>query len=746
MIENGLIFLIGGLTAFLIMYIFRRIFGVSRDIDQSDGESFQKQDQKSNQPAAVGLLPSPRENQNVSAASLQILYDLNKSLDSTLDVFTIIDQALSSAISMMEGEKADYYRHQTDDNSLSLTRSIGRDSNEIEGINRNLNLGEIPGNLTWVLEHKKGILVGNTGNDPLWEQKGDESTQSSILSVPVLVDQQLTGIISLEHLEPDFYSREQEELLTAIAHQTGLAINNAQRFVEVAFLLNSLKAKQELQEKLFEHIPVGVLLLDNQFNILSGNQQGLDYIDILQPDFERISISMLGEKTIQELVELSSEPLPIELRKEIDSREIFEVQLRKAQTIEGQYWILMIADVTEEREIKNRIRLQDRLATLGQFAAGITHDFNNILSAIMVYSDVILRDSQLSENNRLRIDAIKEQSNRATDLISQILDFSRVQSLEQKPFDLIPFLEEIRELLTQILPDDIQIQVGINSSNENLPILGDPARMQQMIMNLALNSRDAMPEGGIIEILVEQIDISEIDKLRYPEMDPGSWILLQVTDTGVGISQQDQSQMFEPFFTTKSDQGGTGLGLAQVYGIVKQHQGFIEVESSLGIGTTFNVFLPLFEGEIEDAPKPQLEVELDGGGDFLLIVEDDENLQKALWNLFEEHGFQVIQAADGKQAFDIIKQIGDKISLVITDVVMPKLGGVELYWKTQKIYPEKKFIFITGHPSKIANKAIDRESFTRLLQKPFSMVDILSLTREIRDTDLRDSNGQMVLI
>ena len=746
MIKNGLIFLIGGLTAFLIMYIFRRIFGGSRDLDQSKGEPFQIEDQKSSLPAAVELVSNPWENQNVSAASLQILYDLNKALDSTLDVFTIIDQALSSAISIMEGEKADYYRHQNDNNLLSLTRSIGRDSNEIEEINQYLSLGEIPGNLSWILEHKKGILVADTGKDPLWDQKRDGLSQSSILAVPVLIDQQLTGIISLEHPEPDFYSREQEELLTAIAHQTGLAINNAQRFVEVAFLLNSLKAKQELQDKLFEHIPVGVLLLDNQFNILSGNQQGLDYIDILQPDFERISISRLGEKTIRELVELSSEPLPIELRKEKDSREIFEVQLRKAQTIEGQYWILMIADVTEERGIKNRIRIQDRLATLGQFAAGITHDFNNILSAIMIYSDVILRDSQLSENNRSRIDAIKEQSNRATDLISQILDFSRIQSVEQKPFDLFPFLEEIRELLSQILPDDIQIQVGINSSNENLLILGDPARMQQMIMNLALNSRDAMTEGGIIEILVEPVDISEIDIMRSPGMDPGSWILMQVTDTGVGISQQDQSQVFEPFFTTKSDQGGTGLGLAQVYGIVKQHQGFIEVESSLGIGTTFNVYLPLFEGDIENAPEPQLELELDGEGDFLLIVEDDESLRKALWNLFEEHDFQVIQATNGEQAFEIIKQIGEKISLVITDVVMPKLGGVELYWKTQKIYPEKNFIFITGHPSKIANKAIDQESHTRLLQKPFSMIDILRLTREIRDTDASDSNGQMMLI
>ncbi|MCJ7715845.1 MAG: ATP-binding protein, partial [Anaerolineales bacterium] len=437
----------------------------------------------------------------------------------------------------------------------------------------------------------------------------------------------------------------------------------------------------------------------------------------------------------QELVDLSSEPLPIELRKGIDSREIFEVQLRKAQTIEGEYWILMIVDVTEERGIKNRIRTQDRLATIGQFAAGITHDFNNILSAIMVYSDVILRDSQLSDTNRSRIDAIKEQSNRATDLISRILDFSRVQPVEQKSFDLIPFLEEIRELLTQILPDDIQIQVGISSSTDMLPILGDPARMQQMIMNLALNSRDALPEGGIIEILVEPVDISEIDIMKYPGMDPGSWILLQVTDNGVGISQQDQSQVFEPIFTTKSEQGGTGLGLAQVYGIVKQHQGFIELESTLGIGTTLNIYLPLFQGEIEDTLEPEPAVELDGGGDILLIVEDDESLQKALWNLFEEQNFQVIQAENGEQAFEIIKQIGEKISLVITDVVMPKLSGVELYWKTQKIYPEKKFIFITGHPSKITKKAINQENYTRLLQKPFSMVDILRLAREIREVD-----------
>jgi signal transduction histidine kinase/CheY-like chemotaxis protein len=478
---------------------------------------------------------------------------------------------------------------------------------------------------------------------------------------------------------------------------------------------------------------VGVLLLDNQFNILSGNQQGLDFVNVLQPDFDRISISRLGEKTINELADRSQEPLPVDLRKDENSPEIFEVQLRSVQTIEGQYWILMISDVTEERGIKSRIRIQERLATLGQFAAGITHDFNNILSAILIYSDVIIRDSQISEQNRSRMNAIKDQSKRATDLIRRILDFSRNQPVEQKPFNLIPFLKETRELLTQVIPEDIQIRLELSSAPEVLPIMGDPARMQQMIMNLALNSRDAMPKGGLVEILVEPVNISANNSTRFPGMEPGSWVLMQVKDNGIGISAQDQARIFEPFFTTKSAQGGTGLGLAQVYGIVKQHQGFIDLESASGSGTTFKIYLPLSLGEVEETPETQPEVKLDGRGELLLVVEDDESLQEALRSLFEDHEFQVLQAANGEQGFDIVKQIGERISLVISDVVMPKMGGVELYQKTRKSYPEKKFIFITGHPSEFRDGTIDQDPYTRLLNKPFSMTDILILVQEMRE-------------
>jgi len=729
-IENGLIFILGGLTGLLVTLFFWKRTGAFK------GKNKPIQDQNISGFSAEGEYSRIKEQNSVSSANLKILYDLDKALDSTLDTYIIMDQALSSAISSLGGDKADYYRYQNEDQTLSLVRSIGRDLKDINDINQELSQGEIINPLRWVLENKNSILLSKSKEAPLQEKISNlEEGVLTYLVVPVLIDQELEGMISLSHPEVDAYSKEGEDLLMVIAHQAGMAINNAQKFVEVAFLLNSLKAKQELQDKLFEHLTIGVLLLDNQYNILSGNQQGFDLVNKLQPDFNQISISQLGDKTIQEFVDLSLEPLPVEVKKEDHLQEIFEVQLRQAQTMEGQYWILMVADVTEERGIINRIRIQERLATVGQFAAGISHDFNNILSAILVYSDVMIRDSQLSDKNKSRVDAIREQSQRAADLISRILDFSRGQTVEHKAVDMVPFLKETRELITRVFPDHIQVRLEINSSSATLPILGDPTRLQQMIMNLALNSRDALMDGGTLVIQAEPIFISEKDWARYPEMDPGSWILIRVKDDGIGIDPKDQPRVFEPFFTTKASTGGTGLGLAQVYGIVKQHQGFIDMDSAPGIGTTFNIYLPCMEGEIAEVEEAKTTLDLDGEGELVLVVEDDENLKKAIWNLFEDHGFQVIAAGNGKNGLDIIRQIGERISLVITDVMMPAMGGVEMYQRVRELYPEKKFIFITGHPSKVEGRGIDEDPLARLLIKPFSMTDILHLTREIRDFD-----------
>ena len=502
--------------------------------------------------------------------------------------------------------------------------------------------------------------------------------------------------------------------------------------VEIAFLLNSLKARGELQDKLFAHLPVGVLLLNEGFEVLSSNQLGLLYLKNLDPEFDQINVLRLGEKTKYDLIQHTEGLSPIELFSDSKDQKVYEVQLQKVQTVEGQYWILMVADVTEEKDTQHRLQVQDRLATLGQFAAGIAHDFNNILSAIQIYLDVILRDPQISESNKTRIDAIKDQSERAVDLIGQILDFSRNRPLKFKTIDLIAFMLETREILARILPDNIQINQIFPEQMESIWISGDPTRLQQVLINLGLNSRDAMPDGGIITIILDTVTIKEEEFPAYANITSGEWVSIQVKDNGIGIPPRDQSRIFEPFFTTKSSQGGTGLGLAQVYGIITQHGGLIDLRESIpGRGTTFQIYLPYSDQELPTTPHPSADIDIDGQERQILIVEDEPSLRNALVDIFEHHNFRVIQAEDGEEGLVMIDKFGEKTSLVISDVVMPNIGGIEFFQKARDSFPEMRFLFITAHPEMITGELIDQDPLTRMLLKPFSLNDILVNTRDI---------------
>jgi len=666
-----------------------------------------------------------------SARRLQVLYDLNKKLAATLESPLIIDRALALSLQAVGGEKADYYRFYPAGDVIKLERSQGRTQSEIEKINYYLSFGENKSDVGWVREQGKSISISNVRENDLWIEMPLLDTEiRSLITVPVRIDHRVAGAISVLHSREGAFSRDQKELLEAMAQQVGLALNNARRYVEVAFLLNSLKAKQELQDKMLEHLPMGILLLDDHFRILSGNSPGHQHIEDLGEIGKEQTISRLGDKRIRELIRLARDPFPVEVKKGPPSKAVYEVLMRRVETIEGKYWILIITDVTREREIRKRMQVQERMATLGQFAAGIAHDFNNIISAILVYSDVIKKE-QISEKNLTRIDAIREQAHRATNLISQILDFSRHSQMEQKPFDLVPFLQASQELLKRMLPENIQVDLQVAAGVKSLFLFGDPARIQQMILNLALNARDAMPDGGGLEILLSIFYLPAGEVAPFPTMKPGRWICLQVKDEGVGISPSDQSRIFDPFFTTKENRKGTGLGLSQVYGIVKQHAGYIDLTSEPGKGTTFRVYFPYHDQEVALAEKDEEKVHLNGESRVVLIVEDDESLRNALWNMLEEYNFQVILAGNGSKGSDIIQQIGERLSLVITDIVMPDMGGVEMYYQARKNFPRKQFLFITGHPSHIRDEKILSDEYACQLQKPFTMLEILELIKEM---------------
>lgn len=669
----------------------------------------------------------------ISNQRLQVLYELNNRLAETLDPQEIILRALQLAQSALGGEKADYYQYNLERDSVELLRSVGRDDQGAEVINRYLAESEDRSELGWIQSHQQGIRISNVREHELWVNLPEVDTEvRSLITVPVFIDQELSGAISVLHTQEDAFSQEHEELLQAVAQQIGLALNNAGRYREVSRLLELLEAHQQLQDHLFEHLPVGVLLLDHDYRVLSANLQGLSLMDDLQPGFDKKTVEQLGEYPIETLTPYAFSSRTLEIQLGDASPKIFQVQIRQVETTAAPYWVLMISDVTQEVETDRAVQMQQRLATLGQFAAGITHDFNNIISSILVYADILERDPNLHPRNASRISVIREQSQRAADLIGQILDFSRRSVLTREPMDLVPFLEHIQELLTRVLSDQYPVNLSLPEDEEPVMIKGDQTGLQQTLMNLALNARDAMSTGGEISIHVTRFSLDPYTEPPVPGMNSGDWVLIEFSDQGTGISEEDLPHIFEPFYTTKRSKQGTGLGLAQVYGIVKQHSGFIDVESSRPGGTTFDIYLPAYLNGTREAPGPQQQRQLQGREQKILVVEDETSLREALWSYLEESGFRVYTAANGTGGLNILRQTGMSFALIISDVVMPEMGGIEMVQQARQLNPEIPVLFITAHQERLRNHELLKEDGVKMLTKPFSLDELIEVVNQFK--------------
>ncbi|MBU1661717.1 MAG: response regulator, partial [Chloroflexi bacterium] len=426
----------------------------------------------------------------------------------------------------------------------------------------------------------------------------------------------------------------------------------------------------------------------------------------------------LGPVSLSELFTRQDDSIPTEIVVNKPIRRVFEVQ---ARSISGELvqWVLTLREVTQERDIQKRVQMQARLATVGQLAAGIAHDFNNIMAAIVVYADLLMMEPDLSSVSRERLTIIQQQVQSASSLIRQILDFSRQSVMEQSVIDLLPFLKEMRKLLKRTLPESVILQLRYESGEYS--IIADPARLQQVLMNLAVNARDAMPAGGLLRFGLEHLRLEPDDVPPVPEMPPGDWIRVMISDTGEGISPENLSRIYEPFFTTKPVGQGTGLGLAQVYGIVKQHGGFIDVQSQSGEGTRFDIYLPSLVAMGNDVSAPEDQAKLEGAGRTVLLVEDDATTRAALQDLLNEYHFRVLVVSNGIDALKLLEMESDSIVLVISDIVMPQMGGIELYRMMQIRWPEIMMLFITGHPLDRKDQNLLERGKVDWLQKPFSV-------------------------
>ena len=398
-----------------------------------------------------------------------------------------------------------------------------------------------------------------------------------------------------------------------------------------------------------------------------------------------------------------------------------EINIQLSELKGTAVFVAVVLDITERVKREEQMRQQDRLAAVGQLASGIAHDFNNIMAVIILYTQIIQRTPSLPDKAINRLQTVVDQANRATDLIEQILDFSRSSVLERKNIELTPFIKEIIRLMRRTLPENILI--SFEEPKDICIIHADATRIQQMMMNLMFNARDAMPDGGKLSVKLQAHELKPQSPLLFEDMKPGQWVYLTISDNGTGIPADILSRVFEPFFTTKQPGRGTGLGLAQVYGIVKQHDGYIRVESEVAVQTTFSICFPAIT-EQKKGPTPlNLTNQLpQGHGETILLVEDDRVTREAITSSLELLNYHVLVSQNGNQAVSIYTTEKENIKLIITDMVMPEMGGVAMVEALTTNGLDIPVIILTGHPLNNDLNRLDAYGFPiSWIQKPISL-------------------------
>ena len=398
---------------------------------------------------------------------------------------------------------------------------------------------------------------------------------------------------------------------------------------------------------------------------------------------------------------------------------------------EGRALLVAALNVTERLALESQLRQAQKFEAIGQLAGGIAHDFNNMLGAILGWVELGIEDT--SPENRLQnyFLKIKHQADRAAALTRQLLAFARRQILEPRDVNLNSIIRDVIALLGKVIGSNIEPRLVLA---ENLPAVRvDPTQAEQIIMNLCLNARDAMPNGGELELRTMQLEVTEAMCNGHKYAKPGSHVRLTVRDTGTGIDPANLERIFEPFFTTKGVGKGTGLGLATVYGIVKQHGGFLEVESKLGEGTQFHVLFPSSAHAKAEEPVVAPPKSIRGGKETVLIVEDHDGLREIASATLSSLGYRVRLAHDGEAAVEEFRAHQDEIALVLLDVVLPKLGGPEAYARMCAYQPDVPVLFVTGYSSDAEVLRSVQERKHPLLQKPYGPRELALKVREALD-------------
>jgi PAS domain S-box-containing protein len=387
-------------------------------------------------------------------------------------------------------------------------------------------------------------------------------------------------------------------------------------------------------------------------------------------------------------------------------------------------------DITAHKKLEGQLLQAQKMEAVGQLAGGIAHDFNNILTAIIGFGNLLQKEVSRDDLLNNYIAKILNSAQKAANLTQSLLAFSREQIISPKPVNLNEIIQGMERLLSRLISEDIELSTVL--TDEYLMVMADSTQIETVLMNIATNARDAMPDGGSLTIKAERIELDHEFIKAHGYGKPGSYALISIEDTGQGMDEKTKARIFEPFFTTKKVGKGTGLGLSMVYGIVKQHDGYINVYSEPGMGTTFKIYLPLIKSKVkeEEVAAPPI---LKRGTETVIVAEDDTLVREFIKKVLEEFGYEVIEAEDGEDALKVFNENKDRIQLLILDVVMPKKNGKEVYDEIRKLIPDIKAIFTSGYNADIIHKKGILEEGLDFILKPISPQELLKKVREVMD-------------
>jgi two-component system cell cycle sensor histidine kinase/response regulator CckA len=530
--------------------------------------------------------------------------------------------------------------------------------------------------------------------------------------------------------------------------------SDPQRAAEVRFM------------RFFQNTPMAIATVDKQGGIADSNARfARMFNNILKGEGagDRCILSVVAERdrstlesAIRKAAEGQGEVAPVDAALAgSDERfaSFFVTPIEDEQQRDKEAAIVYALETTEQRTLENQLNQQQKMETIGRLAGNIAHDFNNLLNAIMMATDFLLNAHRPTDPSFQDIMQVKQNANRAASLVRQLLAFSRKQTLRPQIIDVGEALSDLTVLLRRLIGENVTLDVP--QVRDLWPVKADVGQFEQVIINLAVNARDAMPFGGRLTLRTSNVRAEESERLHAKGMPLGEYVLVEVADTGTGIAPEIIHKIFDPFYTTKEIGKGTGLGLSTVYGIVKQTGGFIYVDSELGKGTTFRIFLPRYVREADDVEPPRLletaapaiagaiaaagEVMRTAASDLtgqgtILLVEDEEGLRALNARGLASRGYTVLQAGNGRQALEELERNQGKVDLVVSDVVMPEMDGPALMRELRKRNPGIKIIFVSGYAEDAFDKSLPDHTQFNFLAKPFTLKQLVTAVKESMTT------------